>query len=207
MATLGAYHPSISVPQHKRPWIRRRLIVDPPFQYRMLLPVIVFTLVQVALLVMMMFYPLYESAAKEPNRLVQAGLFNQILDVHVCLWSVLAFTSLLAGGYTLIRSNRVAGPIYKLRQGLVQLASGEYPRIKFRDKDELREFEPVTDLLSQRLAYLASGNALQMQQFGQRLQFLKNRIEMQPVSRADVEREINSILVEFSQVHMLRENA
>ena len=207
MATLGAYHPSIPLSERKRSWTRRRLIVDPPFQYRMLLPVIVFTIIQVCLLVMMMFYPLYQNAAKEPNQLVQAGLFNQILDVHVCLWSVLAFASLLTGAYTLIRSNRVAGPIYKLRQGLVRLASGEYPRIKFRDKDELREFEPVTDLLSQRLAYLASGNALQLDQFGQRLQFLRNRLQMQPVSRADVERELNSILIDFSQVHMLRENA
>lgn len=207
MATLGAYHPSVPFSERKRPWTRRQLIVDPPFQYRMLLPIIVFTIVQVVLLVMMMFYPLYHSAEREPNQLVQAGLFNQILDVHVCLWSVLGFTSLFAGAYTLFRSNRVAGPIYKLRQGLVQLASGEYPRIKFRDKDELREFEPVTDLLSQRLAYLASSNALQLDQFGQRLQFLRNRLQMQPVSRADVERELNSIIVDFSQVHMLRENA
>lgn len=207
MATIGAYHPSIPFAQRKRHWIRRRLIVDGPFQYRMLLPVIVFTVIQVVLLVMMMFYPLYKTASQEPNQLVQAALFNQVLDVHVCVWSVLAFASLLAGAYTLIRSNRVAGPVYKLRQGLVQLASGEYPKIKFRDNDELREFEPVTDLLSQRLAYLASSNALQLNQFGERLQFLKKRLENQPVSRADVERELNSILVDFSQVHMLRPDA
>ena len=207
MAAIGAFHPSIPFAQKKRHWIRRRLIVDGPFQYRMLLPVIVFTVIQIALLMTMMFYPLYQSAAQESNQLVQAALFNQVVDVLVCVLSVLAFASLLAGAYTLIRSNRVAGPVYKLRQGLVQLASGEYPKIKFRDNDELREFEPVTDLLSQRLAYLASGNALQLNQFGKRLQFLKNRLENQPVSRADVERELNSILVDFSQVHMLRPDA
>jgi hypothetical protein len=207
MAAIGAFHTSIPFAQKKRHWIRRRLIVDGPFQYRMLLPVIVFTVIQIALLLTMMFYPLYQSASQEPNQLVQAALFNQVLDVHVCVWSVLAFASLLAGAYTLIRSNRVAGPVYKLHQGLVQLASGEYPKIKFRDNDELRDFEPVTDLLSQRLAYLASGNALQLNQFGKRLQFLKNRLENQPVSRADVERELNSILVDFSQVHMLRPDA
>lgn len=207
MATIGAHHPSISFAQRKRHWIRRRLIVDGPFQYRMLLPVIVFTVIQVVLLLTTLFYPLYKNAAQEPNQLVQAALFNQVLDAHICVWSVLAFASLLAGAYTLIRSNRVAGPIYKLRNGLVQLASGEYPKIKFRDHDELREFEPVTDLLSQRLAYLASGNALQLNQFGERIQFLKKRLENQPVSRADVERELNSILVDFSQVHMLRPDA
>jgi hypothetical protein len=207
MATIGAYHASIPFAQRKRHWIRRRLIVDGPFQYRMLLPVIVFTVIQIALLLMMMFYPLYQSAAQESNQLVQAALFNQVVDVLVCVLSVLAFASLLTGAYTLIRSNRVAGPVYKLHQGLVQLASGEYPKIKFRDNDELREFEPVTDLLAQRLAYLASGNALQLNEFGKRLQFLKNRLENQPVSRADVERELNSIMVDFSQVHMLRPDA
>ena len=207
MATIGAYHPSIPYVHQKRQRVRRRLIVDGAFQYRMLLPVIVFTVIQVALLLMMMFYPLYKNAAHEPNQLVQAALFNQVLDVHMCLWSVLAFASLLAGVYTLIRSNRLAGPIFKLRKGLLQMASGEYPKIKFRDNDELRDFERVADLLAQRMTYLASGNALQLHQFGQRLQFLKKRMENQPISRADVEREINSILVDFSQVHMLRADA
>jgi hypothetical protein len=173
----------------------------------MLLPIIVFTFIQIVLLSLMMFYPLYKSAAEEPNHMVQAALFNQVLDVHMCLWTALAFASILAGGYTLIRSNRVAGPLYKLRQGLLQLSAGEYPNIKFRDKDELRDFEPVANLLTQRMAYLASGNALHLDQLGQRIQFLKTRLEMQPISRADVERELTSILTEFSQVHLLRENA
>jgi hypothetical protein len=207
MATMGAMHASIPFTPRKRNWIRRRLIVDGPLQYRMLLPVLVFTAIQVVLLMTTLFYPLYKTAAQESNQLVQAALFTQVMEAHVCVWSVLAFTSLLAGIYTLVRSNRVAGPLYKLRNGLVQLASGEYPKIKFRDHDELRDFEPVTDLLSQRMAYLASSNALTMEQFGQRLQFLKRRLENQPVSRADVERELNAILVDFSQVHMLRTDA
>lgn len=203
----SAFSPDISPARTKRRWVRRRLIVDPKLQYRMLLPVLVFTFVQVVLLLLVMFYPLYKTAAEEPNQLVQAALFNQVLDVHMCLWTALAFASLLAGGYTLIRSNRVAGPLYKLRQGLLRLSAGEYPQIKFRDKDELRDFEPVANLLSQRMAYLASGNALHLDQIGQRLQFLKNRLAMQPVSRADVERELAAILTDFSHVHLLRENA
>ncbi len=207
MVTIGATHSTIPPTPRKRSWIRRRLIVDAPFQYRMLLPVIVFTVFQAVLLLTALFYPLYKTAAQEPNQLVQAALFTQVTDANVCVWSVLAFTSLLAAAYTLIRSNRVAGPIYKLRNGLVQMASGEYPTIKFRDHDELREFEPVTDALSQRMAYLASSNALQLDQFGQRLVFLKKRLENQPISRADVERELSSIIVDFSQVHMLRPDA
>ena len=50
MATIGATHSSIPLPQRKRHWIRRQLIVDGPFQYRMLLPVLVFTAIQVVLL-------------------------------------------------------------------------------------------------------------------------------------------------------------
>ena len=215
MATSGAFipessplfSPEIAPARSKRRWVRRRLIVDPKLQYRMLLPILVFTFIQIVLLLLMMFYPLYKTAAEEPNQMVQAALFNQVLDVHMCLWTALAFASLLAGGYTLIRSNRVAGPLFKLRQGLLRLSAGEYPNIRFRDKDELRDFEPVANLLTQRMAYLASGNALHLDQLGQRIQFLKNRLEMQPISRADVERELTAILMEFSQVHLLRENA
>jgi hypothetical protein len=90
---------------------------------------------------------------------------------------------------------------------MLQLSAGEYPHVKFREKDELRDFEPVVNLLAQRMAFLAGGNALRLGQLGQRLQFLKDRLEMQPISRADVERELTSILVEFGQVYLLRENA
>ena len=65
MATIGATHSSIPFAERKRQWIRRRLIVDGPFQYRMLLPVIVFTMIQVALLLTTMFYPLYKTASLE----------------------------------------------------------------------------------------------------------------------------------------------
>ena len=195
------------IPNKSRPWVRRRLIIDPPFQYWMLVPVGVFALVQVILLAMIMFYPLYRNAAQEPNQMVQAALLNQVADIHICLWTALALATILTCGYTLIHSHRVAGPLYKLRQGLLQISSGEFPTLRFRANDQLRDFEPVANQLSQRMAGVAGGNAHRLSYLGDRLLFLKNRLVMQPISRADVERELDSILVEFSQVHMLSTNA
>lgn len=200
----GATSPQTSKP---RRWARRQLIVNPGFQYRMLLPVAVFAVIQTVLMAMIMFYPLYKNASQEQNQLVQAALFNQVTDIHVCFWTAFALAAVLAAFYTLIRSHRVAGPLYKLRQALLRMSSGEFDNIRFRNGDELRDFEPVANLLAQRMAAVATGNTHRLSYLGNRLMFLKNRLEMQPISRADVERELESILVEFSQVQIIPGNA
>jgi len=191
----------------KRPWVRRRIVVDPGLQYRMLLPIGVFAIVQGILLAMTMFYPLYKAAAEQPNQLVQAALFNQVTDIHVCFWTTCFLAALLTCGYTLIRSNRIAGPLYKLRNGLLRMSAGEFDTLKFRTDDELRDFEPVANQLAQRMASIATGNSHRLTYLGNRIMFLKNRLEMQPVSRADVQRELESILIEFGQVHLVESHA
>ena len=192
-------------PERRRGWVRRQIIIDPPFQYRMLIPMAVFAGIQTLFLAVLLFYPMHRSTVQATNLLEQAILYDQLLNLHVCFWATLAITAALTALYTLYRSNRVAGPLYKLRQGLVRMSEGEFQMIRFRNDDELREFEPVTNRLSQRMEALSSGNNRRMSKLEGRLKWLKARVDMQQLPPAEVSRELDLILTELSRIEFLRE--
>lgn len=194
-------------PHNQRRWVRRRIIVDPEFQYRMLVPIAVFAAIQTLVLGLLLFYPLYRNTVQAPDQFVQAILYDQLVYLQVCFWTTFALAATLSSLYTLTRSNRVAGPLYKLREGLLRISDGEFRNLRFRNDDELRDFEPIANRLADKMAALASDNARRMTQLGTRIEFLKRRLEMQQLSRAEVECELTSILMDFSQVHILREHA
>ena len=196
-----------SPPEKRRAWVRRQVIIDPSFQYRMLVPLAVFAAIQTLFLGVLVFYPLHQSTARAQSPLEQAILYDQLLNLHVCFWASLAITAALTAFYTLYRSNKVAGPIYKLRQGLVRISEGDFQVIRFRSGDELRDFEPVANRLSQRMEGLSVGNTRRMTQLEGRLKWLKTRVDMQQLPSAEVSRELDLILTELGRIEFLRDRA
>lgn len=194
-------------PGKLRRWVRRRIIVNPAFQFRMLLPIVIFAALQAALLGLVVFYPLHRSAAQDPDQVVRAVLNEQFLTLQVRFWPMFLIAAAVTSIYTLIRSNRVAGPLYKLQRGLMRMSEGEYMNLRFRNKDELREFEAVANRLAQRMEALTSGNLRKTSQLEGRIKWLKTRLEMQQLSSGEIERELDAILHEFSQVQIVREGA
>jgi hypothetical protein len=194
-----------SPPERGRAWVRRQIIIDPPFQYRMLIPLAVFAAIQTLFLGVLLFYPLHQSTERAPTQLEQAILYDQLLNLHVSFWTTLAITAALTAFFTLYRSNRVAGPLYKLRQGLGRISEGDFQVIRFRSGDELRDFEPVTNRLSQRMEALSTGNSRRMTKLEGRLKWLKARVDMQQLPSAEVSREIELILTELGRIEFLRE--
>ncbi len=192
-------------PERRRAWVRRQIIIDPSFQYRMLIPLAVFAAIQTLFLGVLLFYPLQKNIERAPSQLEQAILYDQLLNLHVSFWATLAITAALTALYTLHRSNKVAGPLYKLRQGLGRISEGDFQTIRFRSNDELRDFEPVANRLSQRMEALSTGNSRRMTKFEGRLKWLKARVDMQQLPAAEVSRELDLILSELGRIEFLRE--
>jgi hypothetical protein len=184
--------------------MRRRIIVDPSFQFRMLLPILVFVLIQTVLLATAVFYPLHQSAAADPDPAVRALLGEQLLSLHGRFWIVLGLAGVLASLYTLLRSHRVAGPLYRLRRGLLKMAEGEYETLRFRSGDELRDFEGVAERLTQKMRALSGGSARRQAQLETRLNFLKQRIEIQGLPPEEITRELENIVREFAEVQVVK---
>ena len=140
-----------------RKLVRRRLIVDAPFQLRALLPLILFVAIYLALMGLT-FYRLHTAAAAEPDPGVRAILAAQLNNLHLHFWPVLGVAGLLAIYYNLYWSLRVAGPLYRLHRTLTELAEGEVKPLRFRRRDEFKIFEEDVAQLSQKMKLIATRN-------------------------------------------------
>ena len=167
----------------KRPWARRQLIVNAALQFRMLLPIVVFTVVEVLLLLAFLVYPIHRNASLDPNPVVQALLSERALDIHVRLWPMVGFAAVLAALYTLVLSHWVAGPLYRLQQGLQSMTLGKFQKLRFRDGDELREFEGITHRLARKMETLSAGKVNRISRIESRIARLDLRLETEDVPK------------------------
>ena len=141
-----------------RPLVRRRMIVDSSFQFRMVFPVVLFLVTFAILTGAFVFFPLYRNAALDPSPIVRALLHEQLLSLHIRLWPMMVIAALVAGIFALVRSNHVASPLLELKRGLMQMMAGSYEKIQFRHNDEFREFEDVANRLAQTIDSIASSS-------------------------------------------------
>jgi hypothetical protein len=174
--------------------VKRQLVVNPSFQYRMLIPIAVFGGILAFLLVILVFIPFQHAADNDPSPAVRGLLSARLVTLYTGVWPSFGLAGALAALYTLIWSNRVAGPLYKLRVVLIQQSEGNVMRVRFREGDEFREFEEVVGKLAKRMESLTSGTVQQFATIQRRIKFLRAHVQSQDVSTNDICRELDMIL-------------
>ena len=190
-----------------RRWVRRRIIIDSAFQFRMLTPMLIFLLVFVVLTGLFAFLPLYSHAANDPNPSVRALLEEQLLNFNVRLWPMVIITTLVACIYTLMRSNKVAGPLFKLKKGLMQMMVGEYEKIRFRKGDEFKEFEDVANRLALTIDSITASAQRKTSTVEKRLKFLRSRLEVRDLPKSEVIEELDNLIEQVGQVQVVGSGA
>jgi hypothetical protein len=190
-----------------RRWVGRRMIVDPSFQYRMLKPIVVFVAVFLVLTAGFVFFPLYYHALKDPSPVVRALLQEQLVSFHVRFWPMFIIATLLACIYTLSRSNRVAGPLHKLKRGLLQMMTGQYDKIRFRRNDEFREFEDVANRLALTIDSITASAQRKTSTIEKRLKFLKSRLEVRDLPKHEIMDELDELIEQIAQVQVVGSGA
>ena len=190
-----------------RRWVRRRIIIDSAFQFRMLIPMVVFLVVFIVLTGLFAFLPLYSYAVNDPNPSVRALLEEQLLNFNVRLWPMVIIATLVACIYTLMRSNKVAGPIFKLKRGLMQMMVGEYEKIRFRKGDEFREFEDVANRLALTIDSITTSAQRKTSTVEKRLKFLKSRLEVRDLPKSEVMEELDNLIEQVGQVQVVGSGA
>ncbi len=154
----------------RAPKWRRQIIVNRAFQMRTLRPILVYTGLVAVLAAVLVFLPMHRQAAADPDPRIQAVLDSELFRIELWLTPLLLLSGCIAGLYGLFRSNRLAGPLYRLQRALAALASGKYEALRFRRRDELRELEPVFAEIGSRMKTLAEGR-------GELLRFLRRNVE------------------------------
>lgn len=186
-----------------RRWVRRRIVIDSTLQFRMLTPIAVFLVAFLVLTGAFVFVPLYLHAANDPNPSYRALLTEQLLNFHVRLWPMVGIATLLACIYALSFSNRVAGPLFKLKRGLMQMMVGEYEKIRFRKQDQLQEFEEVANRLALTIDAITRTAQRKTEAVEKRLKFLKSRLEVRDLPKSEVMDELDDLIEQVSQVQVV----
>ena len=67
-------------------------------------------------------------------------------------------------------------------------------RLRFREGDEIREFEPVVNRLAKQMGNIVDENEMQLNSIQKRLKFLKARLQSQPMEKFEICNELDSVL-------------
>lgn len=187
------------VPGAHKP-VRRRLIVDWPFQLRALLPLVIFVVVYAALIVGLAFVPLHRKVNAEPDPGVRAILRAQLDSLHWNFWPLLGTAGLLAAYAGLHLSLRVAGPLYRLHRTLNEMAEGEAKPLRFRGGDEFKVFEEDVAQINQKMKLIASRNRDILLGVHGQVKRLADRVAAgEIIARADLEEWVKGALAQLEK--------
>src|SRR5579859_6254110 len=100
------------------------------------MPLVVYCCLLAVLLVPAVFYPLYRDASMDPSPIIRGFLSARIVGLHAQFWPAFILATFVASLYALHRSNRLAGPLYKLKIVLNLLGEGKPIALHFRKGDE-----------------------------------------------------------------------
>lgn len=187
-----------------RKWARRRIIVNAGFQFRTLVPIVVYTVLFALLAGGLVFFPLHREVNAEPDPDIQVLLQEQLLGLHVRLWPMLLLAAFLAGVYALLRSHRVAGPLYRLNQTLLRMNEGDYRSLRFRQGDEFRELEPIVTQVGKKMQLLSTRNRDTLLSVESRVKQLTLRLNHEELPKEEV---LNTLEAILAQIDKARERA
>jgi len=173
---------------------RRQIIVNLGFQLRFLYPIFVYGGFLLVLTLALVWLPMHRELAGDPNPIIRAILAAQMFRIELWLATLLLLSGSLASIVALLHSQRVAGPIRRLREGLTKLAVGETQPITFRRRDEFRELEaPFAGALN-RMEQLTRRNLEMLQLLRHNLEGLAQRAKTQNLSEAELHESVAILL-------------
>lgn len=122
---------------------RRRLLVDKPFQYRLLKLVAALWLSQTLFFSLVIYY-FYQGHILRFYHLVPRRAVEPLLSLGslfaAAIAGVAVFSLIMALLLGIYLSHQIAGPLYRLKASLARVAEGDYAfEIRFRERDFLED--------------------------------------------------------------------
>ena len=120
---------------------RRQYVINPAFQWKYTVSVVVGVFLVSSLLSIVLFGVLHQQARA---RLVNPAASYPWENALTIVFSAAAFATLLSvalGLWSILVTHRISGPIFVMQRYLTELAAGRFPTARpLRKKDEFKEF-------------------------------------------------------------------
>lgn len=134
-----------------RPHKRRRILIDPPFQYRLLLINILYFCVILLVFLGALFLPLIFQLDSETLTMMEQGeVAREFLSLHARVWPAIFVAFVLLAIHSLFVSHRIAGPLFRFRSTFKAVAGGDLSvRANLRKRDYLgKESEVLNEMIA-----------------------------------------------------------
>lgn len=130
---------------------RRKILVQPAYQLRVALYVLLSITFYSGLLAVLLFYPLIqEFGAADTER--QVWIAHYTLEMHARFWPRVLLVAVLVGVQSLFVTHRIVGPSFHLARVLRQLGAGQLgARAHLRRWDRLKDLEGAVNGLGEAL--------------------------------------------------------
>lgn len=128
---------------------RRHIFINKKLQTKYVVQTIILLLIYTAFFISLLLAP-YISSLLSGNPLQEQALVARLLlNMHNSSWPILAAMILLISLGTIFMTHRIAGPVYRIKKTLSEVAAGNLSTsIQLREKDDLKELSVnINDLI------------------------------------------------------------
>jgi hypothetical protein len=173
---------------------RRRRTPSIGFQFRALLPVIVYGALFIALTAVFLWIPMHRQLAADPSPVIKAILAAQLFRIELWLATFLLISGGIASVHALLRARRLAAPVEDLREHLAQLGVGQTEPLVLQPGDEFRELEAPFNAVVNRVDYMTRDKLEMLRLLRRNLEGIAQRSADLRLTPADLDQSIAVLL-------------
>ncbi|HEX9898610.1 MAG TPA: hypothetical protein VGC81_05270 [Candidatus Methylomirabilis sp.] len=131
---------------------RRKIILQPAYQLRVAVTILLFVVAYSLLLGFLIFYPLFEQFNAMASPEEQIWIAREVIDLHRRFWPSVAVVGILVAFQSIFVTHRLVGPAFHIQRILGEFAAGRYAtRVVLRRRDRLKELEAAVNALGEAL--------------------------------------------------------
>lgn len=138
-----------------KPSFRKKYFIEKHFQSKVILFTILLLMLYTLLFVLILFVPYMIPLSFDYPLTEQADAARMLLSLHTSIWPALAVVILSLSVLSIFISHKVAGPLFRLKRSLAEIAAGSIDKdMKFRKRDELHDIADSVNLVIRELRIL-----------------------------------------------------
>jgi len=131
---------------------RRKIVLQPAYQIRLAVTILMFVVAYSLLLGFLIFYPLFEQFNAMASPEEQIWIAREVIDLHKRFWPSMAAVGILVALQSFFVTHRLVGPAFHIQRILGEFAAGRYAtRVVLRRRDRLKELEAAVNALGEAL--------------------------------------------------------
>lgn len=156
---------------------RKKVLIEPVYQLKSALTVIISMIAYSLLLGFIVFFPLYLEMAASENIDQMEWIAVLVLQLHKRIWPAVLIVAIAVGIQSIYSTHRILGPSFQLKKNIKEFIRGNFVYTKFRRRDQLKDIEPVLNELADKLTKVKRSDVEFHEHIRAELKFISNALE------------------------------